>query len=164
MLGQGTIYPDTIESGGSKNAAVIKTHHNRVKRIQELIEQDRVLEPLTEFYKDEVRVLGRVLGLPPTLIQRHPFPGPGLAIRCLCASRIARPHADTEINDVAREQGYRAFLLPLRSVGVQGDSRSYANLTVLHNGELDYRLVASVGHLDHESISKDQPRRLFLGA
>ncbi len=141
MLGQGTIYPDTIESGGSQNAAVIKTHHNRVKRIQELIAQDRVLEPLTEFYKDEVRVLGRVLGLPPTLIQRHPFPGPGLAIRCLCAPRIARPQADTEINDLARERGYRAFLLPLRSVGVQGDSRSYANLTVLHNGDLDYRAL-----------------------
>ncbi len=139
MLGQGTIYPDTIESGGTQNAAVIKTHHNRVQRIQELIKEDRVLEPLTEFYKDEVRVLGRVLGLPSQLIQRHPFPGPGLAIRCLCASRVARPQADTEINNLAKERGYRAFLLPVRSVGVQGDSRSYANLTVLHNGELDYR-------------------------
>jgi len=139
LLGQGTIYPDTIESGDTKNAAVIKTHHNRVQRIRELIEQDRVLEPLTEFYKDEVRILGRVLGLPNDLIERHPFPGPGLAIRCLCAPRVARPESDSEINDVARKQGYRAFTVPLRSVGVQGDSRSYANLTVLYNGVFDYR-------------------------
>ena len=77
VLGQGTIYPDTIESGGSANSSVIKTHHNRVKRIDELIKEGRVLEPLSEFYKDEVRLLGRVLGLPPELIGRHPFSRPG---------------------------------------------------------------------------------------
>jgi GMP synthase (glutamine-hydrolysing) len=138
MLGQGTIYPDTIESGGTANAAVIKTHHNRVERIAELIAQGRVLEPLAEFYKDEVRALGRVLGLPPPLIERHPFPGPGLAIRCLCSGRVERPEADGEIDGVAKQAGYRAFLLPLRSVGVQGDSRSYAKLTVLHGGGVEY--------------------------
>ena len=139
MLGQGTIYPDTIESGGTADAAVIKTHHNRVERIQELIKEGRVLEPLTEFYKDEVRLLGRVLGLPKALIERHPFPGPGLAIRCICSAKGAKPQVDAEINELAREAGYRAFLLPIRSVGVQGDSRTYASLTVLHGGELDYR-------------------------
>ena len=87
VLGQGTIYPDTIESGGSSNAAVIKTHHNRVERIAEMISEGRVLEPLAEFYKDEVRVVGRTLGLPETLVERHPFPGPALAIRCLCSAR-----------------------------------------------------------------------------
>ena len=141
MLGQGTIYPDTIESGGSANAAVIKTHHNRVQRIHELIQEGRVLEPLTEFYKDEVRLLGRVLGLPKTLIERHPFPGPGLAIRCICAAKTAKPQVDAEIHELARESEYRAFVLPIRSVGVQGDSRTYASLTVLHGGDLDYRVL-----------------------
>ncbi len=141
MLGQGTIYPDTIESGGTSHAAVIKTHHNRVERITELIEEGRLLEPLAEFYKDEVRHLGRALGLPRALIERHPFPGPGLAIRCLCSAQAARPLADAAIDAVAKSAGYRAFLVPLLSVGVQGDSRSYAQLTVLHGGDLDYRLL-----------------------
>jgi len=141
LLGQGTIYPDTIESGGTAKAAVIKTHHNRVERIQELIEQGRILEPLAEFYKDEVRVLGKTLGLPRPLIERHPFPGPALAIRCLCSGRAQQPQEDSEIDRLAQNAGYRAFLLPLRSVGVQGDSRSYAKLTVLDAGELDYGQV-----------------------
>ena len=138
LLGQGTIYPDTIESGGTAKAAVIKTHHNRVERIQELIAEGRVLEPLAEFYKDEVRTLGRALGLPDALIDRHPFPGPGLAIRVLCSDRQQTSEQDADIDAAAQPAGCRAFLLPLRSVGVQGDSRSYAQLTVLHSGELDY--------------------------
>ena len=84
ILGQGTIYPDTIESGGSAKADLIKTHHNRVAGIQKLIDEGRILEPLSSFYKDEVRAIGRELGLAPELLDRHPFPGPGLAIRCLC--------------------------------------------------------------------------------
>lgn len=115
ILGQGTIYPDTIESGGTPNAAVIKTHHNRVPGIRRLMELNRIVEPLSFFYKDEVREVGRELGLPEELLERHPFPGPGLAIRCLCAEEEA---------SVQRvEEGW---LLPIRSVGVQGDSRSYA--------------------------------------
>ena len=141
MLGQGTIYPDRIESGATSNAAVIKTHHNRVDRITQMIERGLVLEPLAEFYKDEVRVLGRVLGLPASLIERHPFPGPGLAIRCLCAPKLARPQKDDDIDAVARQAGFRAFVLPIRSVGVQGDSRTYAKLTILHGGTLDFRNV-----------------------
>jgi GMP synthase (glutamine-hydrolysing) len=139
MLGQGTIYPDTIESGGTHASDVIKTHHNRVERIQELLEEGRVLEPLSDFYKDEVRELGRSLGLPAKLLERHPFPGPGLAIRCLCASSATGPTADDGIAALAERYGYSAFLLPLRSVGVQGDSRSYGQLTVLHGDEIDYR-------------------------
>lgn len=139
MLGQGTIYPDTIESGGTHSSDVIKTHHNRVERIQELIDEGRVLEPLSEFYKDEVRELGRSLGLPSNLLERHPFPGPALAIRCICASDAEGPVIDEGIAAIAERSGFSAFLLPLRSVGVQGDSRSYARLTVLHGGEFDYR-------------------------
>ena len=77
ILGQGTIYPDTIESGGTAKADLIKTHHNRVAGIQKLIDEGRIVEPLTYFYKDEVREIGRELGLPAELLDRHPFPGPG---------------------------------------------------------------------------------------
>ncbi len=115
ILGQGTIYPDTIESGGTEKAEVIKTHHNRVAGVQKLLAEGRVVEPLTSFYKDEVRQIGAELGLPRELLDRHPFPGPGLAIRCLCA--------ESEGSPVRTPEG---FLLPVRSVGVQGDSRSYA--------------------------------------
>jgi GMP synthase (glutamine-hydrolysing) len=120
ILGQGTIYPDTIESGGTQNAAVIKTHHNRVAGIQQLIQAGRIVEPLSSFYKDEVREIGEELGLDPALLHRHPFPGPALAIRCLC-SETAAPVRRLE----------DGWLLPLRSVGVQGDSRSYAPVLAL---------------------------------
>jgi GMP synthase (glutamine-hydrolysing) len=115
MLGQGTIYPDTIESGGTAKAALIKTHHNRVAGIQKLIASGRIVEPLRSFYKDEVREVGRELGLPPELLDRHPFPGPGLAIRCLCAAAEAPVEASAE-----------GYIIPVMSVGVQGDARSYA--------------------------------------
>jgi GMP synthase (glutamine-hydrolysing) len=115
ILGQGTIYPDTIESGGTAKAALIKTHHNRVAGIQKLIESGRIVEPLKSFYKDEVREVGRELELPAELLERHPFPGPGLAIRCLCS--------DFDAPVRASEDGW---ILPVHSVGVQGDSRSYA--------------------------------------
>lgn len=120
ILGQGTIYPDTIESGGTAKADLIKTHHNRVAGIQALIESSRILEPLTPFYKDEVREIGREVGVPVRFLSRHPFPGPGLAIRCLCSDRAAPVAEDPD-----------GFLLPLRSVGVQGDARSYRHVLAL---------------------------------
>ncbi|HEY3937962.1 MAG TPA: glutamine-hydrolyzing GMP synthase [Bryobacteraceae bacterium] len=120
ILGQGTIYPDTIESGGSAKADLIKTHHNRVAGIQALMDAGRIIEPLTSFYKDEVREIGRELGVPAKFLSRHPFPGPGLAIRCLCSETPARVTETSE-----------GFLLPVRSVGVQGDARSYRNVLAL---------------------------------
>ena len=87
LLGQGTIYPDTIETGGTKHASKIKTHHNRVERVQKMIEEGTVIEPLKELYKDEVREVGRKLSLPEKMIRRHPFPGPGLGVRILCAEK-----------------------------------------------------------------------------
>ena len=126
ILGQGTIYPDTIESGGTAKAAVIKTHHNRVAGIQKLLEEGRIVEPLTSFYKDEVREIGQELGLPVELLERHPFPGPGLAIRCLCAE-----------SDEAVQQSPDGAIIPIRSVGVQGDCRSYAP-------------VLAIDSIDHE--------------
>jgi GMP synthase (glutamine-hydrolysing) len=115
ILGQGTIYPDTIESGGTSQSATIKTHHNRVPGIQKLMEQGLIIEPLADFYKDEVREIGREMGLSAALLDRHPFPGPGLAIRCLCS---AEEHSVTRAPE--------GWLVPVHSVGVQGDSRSYA--------------------------------------
>ena len=120
ILGQGTIYPDTIESGGTSKADLIKTHHNRVAGIQALIDAGRIVEPLTSFYKDEVREIGHELGIPDQYLSRHPFPGPGLAIRCLCSAEGGVVSATKE-----------GFLLPVRSVGVQGDARSYRQVLAL---------------------------------
>jgi GMP synthase (glutamine-hydrolysing) len=124
LLGQGTIYPDTIESGGERHSAKIKTHHNRVERIQALIEQGRVIEPLVDFYKDEVRVLGEQLGLPHEVVWRHPFPGPGLAVRCLCGDT----EGAVEGADMSLPDGVEGWIVPVRTVGVQGDERSYSRL------------------------------------
>jgi len=123
ILGQGTIYPDTIESGGSAKADLIKTHHNRVPGIQTLIDENRIIEPLTSFYKDEVREIGRELGIPLQYLERHPFPGPGLAIRCLCSAREAAL--------IGLPEGW---ILPIRSVGVQGDARSYRHALAVEYG------------------------------
>jgi GMP synthase (glutamine-hydrolysing) len=127
ILGQGTIYPDTIESGGTAKADVIKTHHNRVPGIQRLMEQGRIVEPLAMLYKDEVRTIGAELGIPRELLQRHPFPGPGLAIRCLCAAGGER-----------LEKVAGGYIVPLRSVGVQGDSRSYRPVLAINESPLGH--------------------------
>jgi GMP synthase (glutamine-hydrolysing) len=120
ILGQGTIYPDTIESGGTAKAELIKTHHNRVAGIQRLIAEGRIIEPLSSFYKDEVRAIGRQLGIAPDLLNRHPFPGPGLAIRCLCSDTSA-----------GLEKTADGYMIPVRSVGVQGDSRTYRSVLAI---------------------------------
>jgi GMP synthase (glutamine-hydrolysing) len=114
ILGQGTIYPDTIESKGTAKADLIKTHHNRVAGIQKLIDEGRIVEPLASFYKDEVRAIGRELGISKELLERHPFPGPGLAIRCLCTQTPGQPVHTSD-----------GWILPVKSVGVQGDARTY---------------------------------------
>lgn len=99
---------------------MIKTHHNRVPGIQKLIEERRIVEPLKSFYKDEVREIGRELGLAPAFLDRHPFPGPGLAIRCLCT--------ETSAGLTRSESGW---IVPIRSVGVQGDSRTYGHILAI---------------------------------
>ncbi|MBI2050529.1 MAG: glutamine-hydrolyzing GMP synthase [Parcubacteria group bacterium] len=127
MLGQGTIYPDTIETGGTKHADTIKTHHNRVDAVQKLLSEGKVIEPIADFYKDEVRAIGALLGLPHGMINRHPFPGPGLAIRILCHNAL--PRDDKIASPAARNDTYD--VLPIQSVGVQGDNRTYAHPAVL---------------------------------
>jgi len=149
LLAQGTIYPDTIETGGTRHAATIKTHHNRVEEIEVLLAQGKVVEPLAHLYKDEVREAGLALGLPDALVWRHPFPGPGLGVRLLChdgaplpadeAERLASAQTRAEV--LAAENGYRAAVLPLRSVGVQGDFRTYAHPAALSGGEREWRLL-----------------------
>ncbi len=142
LLGQGTIYPDTIESGGTKHAAKIKTHHNRVEEIQRLMEQGKVIEPLAQLYKDEVRQVGELLGLPEEMVWRHPFPGPGLAVRCLCAQDEVYPEnyraIEEKLGSQLKEDGLEAAILPIQSVGVQGDVRTYRNpLVIMGNANFD---------------------------
>ena len=140
LLAQGTIYPDTIESAGTKHADRIKTHHNRVDLILELIARGQVIEPLSQLYKDEVRELGEALGLPKTMVWRHPFPGPGLGVRLLCSDGVAEPFDkgnEEQLLALAAEAGYRMAMLPVRSVGVQGDGRTYAH-PALVTGEADW--------------------------
>jgi GMP synthase (glutamine-hydrolysing) len=135
LLAQGTIYPDSIESGASAKADLIKTHHNRVDEIQRRIAAGRVVEPLLDLYKHEVRDLGLQLGLPRHLVDRHPFPGPALAIRALCSADTTPPAGfDAEepaLREIAARYGLRARVLPVRSVGVQGDARTYRHPAAL---------------------------------
>jgi len=141
ILAQGTIYPDTIESAGTKHADRIKTHHNRVDLILELIERGQVIEPLAQLYKDEVRELGETLGIPKELIWRHPFPGPGLGVRALCSDGTGTEPAKEDIEKLAavtNGTGYHITILPVCSVGVQGDERSYAHPALI-TGTCDWK-------------------------
>lgn len=136
LLGQGTIYPDTIESGGTEHAATIKTHHNRIDQIEKLIHEGRIVEPIKELYKDEVRELGEKLGLSEALTWRHPFPGPGLAIRILCGKEADVLESSEDLEKIIKdEHGLESKVLPIKSVGVQGDSRSYAHPLALFLGD-----------------------------
>ncbi|OQB98255.1 MAG: GMP synthase (glutamine-hydrolyzing) [Candidatus Hydrogenedentes bacterium ADurb.Bin101] len=142
FLAQGTLYPDVIESlsatGGP--SATIKSHHN-VGGLPEEMHLE-LLEPLRELFKDEVRVLGRELGLPDEIVSRHPFPGPGLGVRCVGA--ITRERLDTLrdadaifVEEIRNAGVYNDIwqalvcLLPVRSVGVQGDERTYEEVCSL---------------------------------
>jgi GMP synthase (glutamine-hydrolysing) len=134
MLIQGTIYPDTIESGGTKSSGTIKTHHNRVKEIRDLMDQGRVIEPLKELYKDEVRAIGTYLKLPEQLVWRRPFPGPGLAVRLLCSNQTNYVIEKSElatVKKIADLYSLHAEILSVKSVGVQGDYRTYKHPVVL---------------------------------
>lgn len=140
LLAQGTLYPDIIESGGTENSHTIKTHHNRVQGIQNLIEKGLIIEPIRDLYKDEVRSIGKKLGLPDELVMRHPFPGPGLSINVLCYDGKPRSKKDDDDFSAAKEElnntelnmfcenclsHLKRDILPVRSVGVQGDFRTY---------------------------------------
>lgn len=136
LLGQGTIYPDTIETGGTKHAARIKTHHNRVPEIEALMKKGLVIEPLKNLYKDEVREVGEKLGLPKEMVWRHPFPGPGLAVRILCAKKsYPLPQKEKIEKEIEKFSNLHAQIPAIRSVGVQGDDRTYRHpLVLFHAG------------------------------
>ncbi|MFH1408972.1 MAG: glutamine-hydrolyzing GMP synthase, partial [Nanoarchaeota archaeon] len=133
LLAQGTIYPDTIESQGTKHAALIKTHHNRVEVMRQLLKEGKVIEPIKQLYKDEVRALGVALGLPSALVNRKPFPGPGLAVRCLCNAEESFDHPD---NGRLQEMvlPLKGVIAPVKSVGVQGDERTYKHPAIIYGG------------------------------
>jgi GMP synthase (glutamine-hydrolysing) len=138
LLAQGTLYPDVIESASNakSKASKIKTHHNRVERILELQKQGKVLEPLAELFKDEVRALGMSLGIAHDIVHRHPFPGPGLAVRCPGAIEQKKLDIIRECDAIfitrLKDHGWYdkvwqayAALIPVKTVGVKGDERSY---------------------------------------
>lgn len=150
MMAQGTIYPDTIESGGTKNADKIKTHHNRVQEVLDLMEKGLVLEPLADLYKDEVRALGEELGIPHNLVWRHPFPGPGLGVRLLCSDGVltndmvqfdnVKDNDGKSLAEYLQENHIDGYLLPIKSVGVQGDGRTYAQPFLITTPGLSWKL------------------------
>ena len=141
FLAQGTLYPDVIESVSFRGpSATIKSHHN-VGGLPDKMGL-KLIEPFRELFKDEVRAVGRELGLPETLISRHPFPGPGLAVRIIGAVDAARVSCLQAIDEIFISElrswnlydcTWQAFavLLPIRSVGVMGDERTYENVCAL---------------------------------
>ncbi len=164
-LAQGTIYPDVIESAGAKTgkAHVIKSHHNVGGLPQHM--KLKLLEPLRELFKDEVRKLGLELGLPPTLINRHPFPGPGLGVRIL--GEVKKAHADLLrgadaifIEELRREGLYEsvsqafAVFLPVRSVGVMGDGRRYDYVVSLRAVQTIDFMTARWARLPYEFLDR----------
>jgi GMP synthase (glutamine-hydrolysing) len=167
-LAQGTLYPDVIESVSVKGpSAVIKTHHN-VGGLPEKLGFE-LIEPLRFLFKDEVRQLGRELGLPEELIRRHPFPGPGLAVRILGEVTVDRvallQEADAIFIDELRESGWYdktsqafAVLLPVKSVGVMGDYRTYENVVALRAVETADFMTADWSPLPYELLGRTAAR------
>jgi len=163
IMGQGTIYPDTIETGGTKHADKIKTHHNRVDLVQEMIKVGRVIEPIAELYKDEVRVLGEELGLPHDMVWRQPFPGPGLGVRILCTSEeeVRTPQNFDELSKKITKfvqekfkQKLVAKVLPCKSVGVQGDERTYRHPVALFTDLRDWEELEKISTAITNSFSE----------
>ena len=164
-LAQGTIYPDVIESAGAKTkkAQTIKSHHN-VGGLPETLHL-KLLEPLRELFKDEVRELGLALGLPREMVFRHPFPGPGLGVRILGAIEPKAidllQRADAIFIEELRSSGWYdktaqafAVFLPVRSVGVMGDGRTYENVVALRAVQTTDFMTADWAPLPHELLAK----------
>jgi GMP synthase (glutamine-hydrolysing) len=177
-LAQGTIYPDVIESGGAKTkkAITIKSHHN-VGGLPETLGL-KLLEPLRDLFKDEVRELGVALGLPPEMVYRHPFPGPGLGVRIL--GEVKREYADLlrradaifieelrqTIDPSTNKNWYEltsqafAVFLPVKSVGVMGDGRTYEHVVALRAVQTTDFMTADIAELPH-ALLKTVSRRII---
>ena len=169
FLAQGTLYPDVIESGSDPDgpAATIKLHHNVGGLPDEL--GFELIEPLRDLFKDEVRRLGLELGLPEQLVWRHPFPGPGLAVRCLgevTREKLAvlREADAIVVEEIERAGLYRktsqafAVLLPVQSVGVMGDARTYDNVVAIRCVNSDDFMTADWSHLPYDLLSRMSTR------
>jgi len=169
FLAQGTLYPDVIESGANPDgsAATIKHHHNVGGLPAEL--GFELVEPLRDLFKDEVRALGAELGLPEEMIWRHPFPGPGLAVRCLGAVTRERldvlRKADAIVIDELRQSGlYRAVqqafavLLPVQSVGVMGDYRTYDDVVAIRAVQTEDFMTADWAPLPYDLLQRISTR------
>jgi GMP synthase (glutamine-hydrolysing) len=169
FLAQGTLYPDVIESGAAADgpAATIKLHHNVGGLPDDL--QFELIEPLRDLFKDEVRQLGLQLGLPERIVWRHPFPGPGLAVRCL--GEVTKPRLDTlrEADAIVLEELERAglmrkvsqafaVLLPVQSVGVMGDARTYDDVLAVRAVETEDFMTADWSHLPYDVLARISTR------
>ncbi|MGH3507774.1 MAG: glutamine-hydrolyzing GMP synthase [Nocardioidaceae bacterium] len=168
FLVQGTLYPDVVESGGGTGTANIKSHHNVGGLPEDL--QFTLIEPLRTLFKDEVRRVGEQLGLPAEIVWRHPFPGPGLAIRIVGA--VTAEHLETlrEADAIARDEITRAgldleiwqfpvvLLADVRSVGVQGDGRTYGHPIVLRPVTSEDAMTADWGRLPYDLIERISTR------
>jgi GMP synthase (glutamine-hydrolysing) len=169
FLAQGTLYPDVIESGAAPDgpAATIKLHHN-VGGLPDELGFD-LIEPLRDLFKDEVRCLGLELGLPDSLVWRHPFPGPGLAVRCLGEITDERLSLLREadaivVEEIQRAGLYRetsqafAVLLPVQSVGVMGDARTYESAVAVRCVKTDDFMTADWSQLPHDLLARISTR------
>ncbi len=169
FLAQGTLYPDVIESGAAADgpAATIKLHHNVGGLPAEL--GFELIEPLRDLFKDEVRRLGTQLGLPDEIVWRHPFPGPGLAVRCLGAITKKRldvlREADTIVVEEIKAAGlYRqtaqvfAVLLPVQTVGVMGDARTYDDVLAVRSVDSEDFMTADWSRLPYDLLARISTR------
>ncbi len=169
FLAQGTLYPDVIESGGARDgpAATIKLHHNVGGLPEDLAFE--LIEPLRNLFKDEVRGLGVQLGLPEDIVWRHPFPGPGLAVRCV--GEVTKQRLDilreadaVVVAEIKRAGLYRktaqafAVLLPVQSVGVMGDARTYADVVAVRSIDTEDFMTADWSHLPYELLARISTR------
>ena len=167
ILAQGTIYPDVVESG-KEESATIKSHHN-VGGLPDNIRFERIIEPLRDLFKDEVREVGRQLGLPEDLVFRQPFPGPGLAIRIIGEVTEEKLNTLREADAIFREEitvydhredtsQYFAVLTDLRSVGVMGDARTYGYTVALRCVSTDDFMTAEWTRLPYDLLEKASNR------
>jgi GMP synthase (glutamine-hydrolysing) len=169
FLAQGTLYPDVIESGGTPDgpAATIKLHHNVGGLPKDLAFE--LVEPLRDLFKDEVRALGTKLGLPEDIVWRHPFPGPGLAVRCV--GEVTKKRLDTlrdadaiVVGEIKQAGLYRetsqvfAVLLPVQSVGVMGDARTYADVVAVRAIASEDFMTADWCHLPYDLLARISTR------
>lgn len=159
MLLQGTNAADRIESGHSKGGAhtvTIKSHHNQVAEVQALKARGLLIEPLDDLFKDEIRALGRELGLPYELVERQPFPGPGTAIRIIVSAedqiKLISSADEANIRRFVKDRSFdtnkpvKIHLLPVRSVGVGGDERSHISVVAIDNAGLSTEDLAGLAN------------------